>query len=340
MPELHRTQEAIQIPDRYFLQPPFCNPDASTASGYEIISNFDPAAYLDGPNNFGDMMCDAYENTKTARPRPENIPAGVVDLTRPFSVNGMALHVLCHAVTGDVRNGTSTTRVIPYWDRETVVVGLQKTIADPTERQATLEILDGLCINVLRTAAMHYVGKMEGHSSTIDRIERGIERGQKSKENPRDEQYSAKALERFTQTIEKEHSVAKLKQLLWLVDQQHSSHIRGRLVGELVELAERAMAMGISEKELTLDMGRDTGISEFTHRPLYVIRGFVQLSHLNTETYYLPQSYCEQISLDDLLLSIDRPEDGPPAYEEDQRYRLPLRFDRVSEGVTSLLIRQ
>lgn len=340
MPESHRTQEAIQIPDRYFLQPPFCNPDASTASGYEIIDNFDPAAYLDSPNDFGDMMCDAYENTKTARHRPEDIPAGVVDLTRPFSVNGMALHVLCHAVTGDVRNGTSNTRVIPYWDRETVVVGLQKTIADPTERQTTLEILDGLCINVLRTAAMYYVDKMEGHSSTIDRIERGIEQGQKSKENPREEQYSAKALERFSQTVEKEHAVAKLKQLLWLVDQQQSSRIRGRLVGELMELTERALAVGVSEQELALDMGRDTGISEATHRPLYVIRGFVQLSHLATDTYHLPQNYCEQIGLDDLLLSIDRPEDSPPAYEEDKRYRLPLRFGRVSKGVTSLLVRQ
>src|SRR5688572_16916853 len=325
-----------------YLHPPLCEPARPHATGYDIVTNFDPGQYASDPTEIGNAIQHEYDYTKADRPAPPGTPSGI-DLTSPHSVNGLMHHVIAHAVTGDVRHGVSNTRVIPYWDREAFIVGLGQIVDDPQELQGRLEIVDALCINVLRTLAHHYVGRLntppefspDEHEQNAFRIEVAISKGKRSKESPLRDQHAALYVARRAldgdvdheaiRAMDRMHAIAKIKQLLWLVDQQYNERIRGGLVEELVTLTDRAQEAGITQEELALDMGADTGISSATHRPLYDIRAFTQLRHLGADTYALPQDDCDRIPLSDLLESIDRPGNSFPAYE-DTRYRLPFQF--------------
>lgn len=353
---------AFPFSDYFF--PPFCDPANSVATQYDVINGFDPVRWGESQIWIGDAVQNAYDHSKLPRPAPEGTPPGI-DLTSDYSVDVLAHHVVAHAVTGDVRHGVSHTRVIPYWDREAFRVGLEHTIADPTERQQRLESLDAFCINVLRTLSHYYVDRIGTpraaaeydyveHWNNVVRIEAAMTKKKRSKESPLAEQRRTLQVElaaaqgmpddHMIRIMDRTHAIAKLKQLLWLVDQQPSARVRGSLIQELVSLTDRALAAGITEEELALDMGADTGISRETLRPLYDITPFRQLAHLGADTYELPQDRCHIIPLHEWMESMDRPLDGPPAYERDGRYRLPFRFERrrvprqIPGALTGLLL--
>lgn len=353
--------EEFGLPFVDYLRFPFASTTRAFEGGYHIVNDYDPTHMAGNQIALADGMQNAYECTKIPQPRSEGDPEDI-DLATPYSVCGMTHHLIAHAVTGDVRHGVSSTRIIPYWDRESVARGLEHTTPDLAERTYQLEVIDGLCINILRTLARHYVdriasgdtGSPEEHERNAVRIGTAMLKGQRSKESPLTEQMATLQIELRAAAgdvdeaaigqIDRVNAIAKIKQLLWLVDQQRSSRVRGVLVHELIELTDNALAVGITEEELMLDMGADTGISQATHRPLYVISDFVQLQHLGADTYALPQKRCHQIPLQDLLESIDRPSDGLPVYESDGRYRLPFHFERrqiprqVPRSLTGLLV--
>jgi hypothetical protein len=293
-------------------RPPFCNPEAPHGNAQEVIARFDPE--LAATRQILRPAARALYSQEKAWPTGQGI-----DLNDQSHVIHMRDHVLVHAATGLLRWGTSNTKNIPYWDREAYVVGMLNL--DPDTAGENVAVLDALSINFLRAFTRYAFAKTDEYGQDVETLNETISMGQLTRSNIAVEQKEELDDVQRQQDVFKNLSAAKLKHLLWLTDQQVDPAVRHSLLPELKDLVGRAYELGIGADLLTVDMGVDTGMSEDTYRPAYVISGFRQLSHLG-DTYAIPQADCHMLGVDNLLESIARPEYGLPQYE-DGRYTLP-----------------
>lgn len=327
MSEQVLTTELITAPDPRYMQLPFFNPDAHCEArrntGVEIVTYFDVAAAAD-PLILQPAASLVYENEKAPREPDPTRPAGI-DLTHPACVTGMLHHTLTHAVSGMVRYGVSGTLVIPYWDRQAAHAGLVRHMGEQ-EAAHVAEVSDALSINYLRAAARLFLTRRVEFGRYETALAQAMAKGERSKETVGGMQQNELRAAQYERGVYTANAIGKIKHLLWLVDQQPNPHIRHGLLPELGELTAMAQRSGIPAAQLGLDMGRDTGMSQDTHRPPYDISGFVQLQHLRSPTYALQQAGCHQLTLRTIFDSIARPDYTIPEYEAGGRYRLPFAF--------------
>ncbi|HUS25954.1 MAG TPA: hypothetical protein VMY99_01225 [Nevskiaceae bacterium] len=311
----------------WFEQIPFCNPAIANRDTAALIAGFDPrlghAEVLAMIRN----ISGAYEAEKDPNNHQEEKQAGPgIDLTLLSHVSGMARHTVLHAITGKVEWGTSDTHCIPLWDRHAAIEGLQHV--RPETATAETEIMDALSLNALRSMCQQIGRQAAQQTLETDLLTAAIPKGQRSKANYSQEQTDTLARLGIERRRNMGLYIAKLKHLAWLTDQQRQP-IRNYLYPELTELVQQADGLGIDPELLTIHMGADTGASAATDRPPYFISSFAQLRHLGTSTYTLPDSACHILPMNEVLASMDRPDDSPPWYTQDARYNLPLRFDNA-----------
>ena len=316
----------------FYLKPPFCNPEHSVATANSIIFNFDPSRYAHS-SILRKQALGLYETEKqrfffSQLKREEDDKQ--IDLRDKAAVWGMSHHVLVHSGAGLMRWGTSDTFSIPYWDREAFqqAARLQE---DPEWAERHIEISDALNINMLRTFTVFLGDRTRELTEDMTALEAALDRGQETRVSITNKQKTEFTVVAHEPQVFRDVYVAKLKHLLWLVDQQANPKIRHSLMEELACAIDTALDIGIEEGDLTVDMGIDTGISQDTYRPAYVISGFKQLNHLKSPTHSLPQQDCHRIELRTMLDSISRPAVSKPCYE-DGRYNLPwdLTLDKDS----------
>lgn len=321
------TEHTITIPELYDIAP-FCDPDEPNLTAADIILNYNSAEYADAGTlrqQAGRMYAKEKADSSNGD-RRDKVPR--IDLLDPDHVSGLHHHVLVHSITGLPRWGTSDTPNIPYWDREAAIVGT--LLQHPGEADELIAMQDALSINSLRTFSEFLVGRLtELHADDVT-LSTVRNKGQQTHLDISEQQRIEHESVQTEKDIFSKLTAAKLKHLLWLTDQQPNEGVRRHLLPELVGLISRAEAAGIASESLAVDMGVDTGISEDTYRPAYKIPAFVQLRHLGTDTYALPQENCHQLSVDELLLSIDRVGSAKPYYE-DGRYHLPWNIKLATD---------
>ena len=333
---IHRAIETRRYSDtepvhEYYQRSPFCNPEHSIDDADSIIFNFDPlpSAHASVLRQEASRLYQIEKQRDFFSQLEREDGDHQIDLTDRAALEGMRHHVLVHSGAGLMRWGTSDTYSIPYWDREAYQHAARLQYGAEDAKHET-KIADALNINVLRTFVAFLSDRTWELSEDVAAVAGALDRGQETRVSIADRQQAELGVvTREHQTFRNVYA-AKLKHLLWLTDQQHDPALRHGLMRELVIAVDAAQAIGVSEDELTVDMGIDTGISEDTYRPAYVISGFRQLGHVGSETFSLPQQYCHRVNPTMMIESISRPTHGKPFYD-DGRYDLPWNFTAGGE---------
>lgn len=307
---------------------PFCNPEDLRRRPIDIVGNYDPKRYADS-STLRHQALHVYELEKNGHfwknlEKFDNIPP--VDLTQHAALLGMQHHVFTHSGAGMVRWGTSNTSSIPYWDREAYIQAVNYRY-DNDDADEVVAHYDALNINFLRSFIEFLLQRTNEYARDCITLDEALNKGQRTREDISHIQAEELHAVQHEYAIFSGLSKAKIKHLMWLVDQQSDPALRHLLLPELTHIAERSEDIGIHESDLSVDMGIDTGISEDTHRPAYVISAFRQLSHVKESTYSLNQDQCHVIGLQDMLRSIERQDNSQPFYE-DGRYQLPWNFNQ------------
>ncbi len=316
------------VPEAYNREP-FCDPESANFDPTDVVINYDPKPHANA-FSFGRYAKYVYLKEKAGSSQGEavdKVPG--IDLHNAEHLAGLQHHVLTHTVTGLSRFGTSNTTAIPYWDREAAIVGM--VIQNPAGAKETIRLQDALSINSLRTFAELSVDRTAELYESHMNLTVAHSRGQQTRRDISEAQQQEHTSVMAEWGLFSEVAVAKLKHLLWLVDQQPDETLRHHMLPELAILTDRLLRSGIDE-DLILDMGVDTGISEDTKRPAYDISAFAQLSHLGQTTYSLPQQVCHRIDYRAMLSNIARSGSDVPFYEDDSRYHLPWNMEIVSRS--------
>jgi hypothetical protein len=320
------------VPPR-FNRVPYCNPDHHNVSALEVLDGYSPEAVATSPDYLNNLSA-AYEDEKAGEEsstEKEQCRDPVLDLRNPEHLEGMTSHTLAHSVVGLLDAGVSNTDCIPYWDRDAVFAGL--SYQNPDTARQRLEVVDVLSMNALRSYCCFLGVKAGEHKNRMELLDQAMGRGQRTKMDMYDFQTVRREFNWREFNMHAALYAAKLKHLLWLVDQQPDPVLRNHMKPEVCNYVGYATSkLSLWDRELTVDMGVDTGISEYTTRPAYDISMFVQLQHQfepgqDVQIYRLPQTDCIRLTVPDLLASIDRPDRSLPFYEEDGRYALPFKFD-------------
>lgn len=334
MSEVFRAEQAVPVIPPRFNDFPYCNPGSFAGSALDVLEAYDPVEVAGHPD-FLDTLAVAYDNDKAGNdgaqsPKTDGYQPPTFNLLDPAHLEGMTSHLLAHSITGLIDGGVSNTDCIPYWDREAMIVGTQRQ--DPVKAPEKIELIDALSMNVLRSYCHFLGGSAVRHKNNVVRIESALQKGRRSMLDMRLQQEERIQINRQEAELYTGLYIAKLKHLAWLVDQQPDPSIRQHMrreVGDYVGVA--TTVLDVPAKDLTIDMGGDTGISKKSGRPLYDISMFVQLQHIHNpsvrvQTYSLPQRRCDRLAMVDVLTSIDREGADLPFYEQDGRYRLPWKF--------------
>jgi len=296
------------------------------------LEGYSPEVVAASPGYLNDLSA-AYEDEKAGEELPaekEKSREPTLDLRNPKHVEGMTSHTLAHSVVGLLDAGVSNTDCIPYWDRDAVFAGF--SYQNPDTARQRLEVVDALSMNALRSYCSFLDIRANKHQNSISLLDQAMSRGQRTMMDIHDCQAVRRTLHWREFHMYTALYAAKLKHLLWLVDQQPDPALREHMKPEVCHYVGHATTkLGLWNRELIVDMGVDTGISEQTTRPPYDISMFVQLQHRfepgrKAQIYRLPQRCCARLTVPDLLTSIDRPERSLPFYE-DGRYALPFKFD-------------
>lgn len=286
-----------------------------------LFFNFPLEEILTKPQEFYESVSSIYEEEKRLNPiGGEN--TRFINLVNLEDLAFADFHLKVHAITGLPELGTSNTKNIPYWDRQSVEFGFRHHFE--SEGQYYMEESDIEVVNILRVFIRILEEKLLYASLAKRNIENLMARAasftRKNIDSVLEEQFQTwKQVANTYETV----LIAKIKHLVFCADRISSQSIRKQVLKEVEEILKK---LDIPTDVLTINLGVDGGVTEDTDRPAYQIEMLAQLQHLGADTVSLPKECVVLWPFEIQRESLLRGSQEPSSLEEPKEYILHWDF--------------